>query len=184
MKTCTKCKITQPLSRYRFRKDTNKYTTICKQCDKKKCAEYYKNNRNKVLVRVKSYSESNKTKIKDYKKEYRKENHKFIDSQNKIYIEKNIENYREYQTRYQRDRRARKFKASDGTVTKESLELLLKEQDNRCYHCGEELTKKKHLDHYFPLARGGKHSMSNVIWSCARCNQTKSAKIPTTLLLM
>ena len=38
--------------------------------------------------------------------------------------------------------------------------------------------RNTHLDHYMPLSKGGAHSISNVVWSCAACNLTKNNKLP------
>jgi 5-methylcytosine-specific restriction endonuclease McrA len=34
----------------------------------------------------------------------------------------------------------------------------------------------EHQDHVVPLARGGKHALSNLVPACAKCNLRKSAK--------
>jgi len=81
-----------------------------------------------------------------------------------------------------------KKKTDDGTVTKKALEELKTKQDFKCYHCGCELDfdgrNKVHLDHYIPLARGGTHTIGNLVWSCKHCNLSKNATMPTTLLLL
>ncbi|MFI8830536.1 HNH endonuclease [Streptomyces afghaniensis] len=35
-----------------------------------------------------------------------------------------------------------------------------------------------HVDHLVPLARGGAHSLSNLVPACQRCNTSKGAKDP------
>lgn len=68
--------------------------------------------------------------------------------------------------------------ASDGTVTEESLKLLKAVQDCRCAYCLTDLSEiessKVHLDHIYPISKGGIHSITNVVWSCASCNLRKS----------
>ena len=71
--------------------------------------------------------------------------------------------------------------ASDGTVTEESLKLLKDVQDCRCAYCltdlGEIESSKVHLDHIYPISKGGIHSITNVVWSCASCNLRKSDSV-------
>jgi 5-methylcytosine-specific restriction endonuclease McrA len=47
-----------------------------------------------------------------------------------------------------------------------------------CYWCGIECAKNYHADHYQPLAKGGKHEVSNLVIACAGCNLKKNAKDP------
>jgi 5-methylcytosine-specific restriction endonuclease McrA len=51
-------------------------------------------------------------------------------------------------------------------------------QKKVCYWCSRKCSTDYHVDHYYPLAKGGKHEASNLVIACARCNQTKSAKDP------
>ena len=43
----------------------------------------------------------------------------------------------------------------------------------RCRRPGE------HGDHFYPHSKGGATDMSNQVWACAPCNQSKGAKVPT-----
>lgn len=77
--------------------------------------------------------------------------------------------------------RSKRDDASDGTVTEESLELLKKVQEFKCAYCLTDLTKlnksKVHLDHICPISKGGLHSITNVVWSCATCNLRKNSAV-------
>lgn len=46
-----------------------------------------------------------------------------------------------------------------------------------CYWCGE-YTDCPVPDHYTPLARGGKNSISNLVVSCPHCNSQRQDKLP------
>lgn len=46
-------------------------------------------------------------------------------------------------------------------------------QHNKCFYCGHELTDKVHLDHRVPISRGGTDKLSNLVMTCAWCNQHK-----------
>ena len=77
--------------------------------------------------------------------------------------------------------RSKRRNASDGTVTEKSLKLLKEIQKNCCAYCLTDLNKldnsKVHLDHIYPISKGGLHSITNVVWSCAECNQRKNSAI-------
>lgn len=46
----------------------------------------------------------------------------------------------------------------------------------QCAYCGSQ--KKITADHFVPLARGGKHSISNMVPACLSCNSSKRASDP------
>lgn len=60
-----------------------------------------------------------------------------------------------------------------GDVAVEQVVALLAEYDSRCAYCGDHW---KHIDHVVPLARGGQHTITNLVPACARCNLSKGAK--------
>ncbi len=45
-----------------------------------------------------------------------------------------------------------------------------------CFHCEKTLTVVPHFDHLIPLAKGGRHIISNLRVSCPTCNIAKGAK--------
>lgn len=48
-----------------------------------------------------------------------------------------------------------------------------------CHWCSKKFPPKKcNADHVMPLARGGAHSLENLVVSCASCNARKWAKLP------
>lgn len=79
--------------------------------------------------------------------------------------------------RAQRERRYRRLiEQSDGTIKAASLRRLFL-CSIFCPYCFKEMGKHdKTLDHIVPVARGGKHSLSNVTVCCKECNTKKSAK--------
>lgn len=47
-----------------------------------------------------------------------------------------------------------------------------------CFYCRKVFnTSKLHVDHVQPIAKGGKHSVSNICKSCPKCNLQKRAKL-------
>lgn len=74
-------------------------------------------------------------------------------------------------------RRARERDA--GSFGKEDLERIWSGQKGKCAECECCLTKNgHHLDHIYPLSRGGTNYPSNLQFLCPSCNMRKSAKLP------
>ncbi len=75
---------------------------------------------------------------------------------------------------------------SDGSITATTLQELWDYQGQRCAYCMTEISLKDgkgtQLDHIQPFNYGGKHMLSNVVWSCAQCNAIKKDNlwIPST----
>lgn len=68
-------------------------------------------------------------------------------------------------------RRALLLERDCGCVTVDALRLLY---SMPCTYCGGEA---EHMEHVMPLARGGRHCLSNLVPSCGPCNWSKGTKI-------
>ncbi len=181
-KRCSKCKIEKELEEFyndKVKKD-GKYPQ-CKECVK----EYRKKHKEKIKIHDKKFREENKEKLTIYAKQYREKNTEKI----KKYYKTEKGKIASSNARHKR--RFLKLKTMDGSIptnmtcplTKE-LQSLLTKQDNKCYLCNTDISNAKHLDHWIPLSKGGRHSIDNVIWLCPTCNLQKSAKVPNELLLI
>ena len=71
-------------------------------------------------------------------------------------------------------RRARKRGSSENTLTAAQWQSIKVHYNFRCVYCH---TKPRQLtmDHIVSLARGGTHTLSNIVPSCRRCNSKKGA---------
>ena len=203
MKECNCCKVTKPFSEFGVKKSTKDgYYGFCRQCKAKKDKEYreankdklkdkyikkYKDNKEEILAKRRKqyneatpeevkkrkeakriYSQNAPEEVKQRKKEYDKKY--FASEAGKITTMKSIHK-----------RRAQKLSSEDGTVTSQALDKLKEEQNHQCKYCKCELDfsakGQVHLDHVIPLSKGGAHSITNVVWSCAKCNLKKSDKL-------
>lgn len=145
----------------------------------KKCKNCKKEDR-------KIYNESNKDKIKKYANEYRLNNKNKISNYNRNYSESNRFSIRERQKQYRNTPKGkavalancsnRTMAVRDGDVTTAQMQNLIKNSKN-CFYCGKELLLF-HIDHYIPLSKGGRHTISNLVVSCPKCNLRKSNKLP------
>ncbi|MFE4718525.1 HNH endonuclease [Streptomyces sp. NPDC056728] len=78
-------------------------------------------------------------------------------------------------------RRARELEATLDAFTLEDLYASWDEADYAgCYWCDGDFTEADpmHVDHLVPLARGGAHTVHNLVPAHASCNTSKGAKDP------
>lgn len=67
-------------------------------------------------------------------------------------------------------RRAKKAANGVFVIKQSEAQKLLSKP---CFYCGG---KSEHLDHVIPIAKGGRHSIGNLVQSCQACNLSKNAK--------
>jgi len=95
-KICSKCKEEKDISEFYFRKQYNKYYSICKECYKNKEKERYLKNKDKRLKSVYEYRKNNSEKKRQIDNKYYKKNKEAIKLRNKKYREKNKERIKNY----------------------------------------------------------------------------------------
>lgn len=82
---------------------------------------------------------------------------------------------------YWRNRRARISKAT-GEHDHTDVLRIFKLQKGKCACCNSQLiqsgTGKYHVDHIFPIAKGGRNDPDNLQILCPRCNLSKGSKDP------
>lgn len=173
MKTCSKCGETKEFTEFNKRSSSKDgYHGSCKVCRAKvNKARYDSASPEKVEERKHKKREYNKNasdEVKERKRLYDKRY--FASEAGKVTTAKSVHK-----------RRAQKISTQDGTATSQALEELKSTQNHQCCHCSCSLDfsakGQVHLDHLIPLSKGGAHTISNVAWSCAHCNLTKSAKM-------
>lgn len=73
----------------------------------------------------------------------------------------------------------RRSKIKNGDIDTNNL-MSLQQSAKTCYWCKCSLKNVKvHIDHYYPIAKGGNHTIDNLVISCQKCNQKKHTKDPT-----
>ncbi len=126
-----------------------------KKYDKK----YNKDNRPRVARRLRIYYLANRTRCLETVKLWR---HK--------YPEKRATIAKSYKAR-------RRAQTRDADATSVIHEWESK-QPKVCYWCGGDCANTYHMDHYYPLSRGGKHAVENLVIACPSCNHREGAKEP------
>ncbi len=175
MKKCTKCCEVKPLDA--FSKDKQKRDGKCSRC--KACAISYKKSR---WVGTQAKKDSDK-KYRESAKG-RAASHRAASKYYAANRAAQIERVRSWQ-RTNPDmvdalsslRRARKLSADSDQWGRAEVHS---EANGRCLHCGIKVSLgEMHADHFIPLAKGGSNLRENIVCSCASCNLSKGAKLPS-----
>lgn len=123
-----------------------------------------------------AYIEATKDQKRQYDKEYRRRP-EIAEKQIKRarrWVKANPEKRAAIVRNYRDKRRAQE---ESGVGTAELAEWTAA-QKKVCYWCGDKCESSFHVDHYEPLAKGGKHELENLVIACASCNLRKNAKDP------
>lgn len=76
-------------------------------------------------------------------------------------------------------RRRAMLYGAEGSYTKSDVLAMLEAQKNKCAACGKSFEEIGfHVDHVFPLSKGGKNSPDNLQLLCPSCNKSKANKLP------
>jgi 5-methylcytosine-specific restriction endonuclease McrA len=81
----------------------------------------------------------------------------------------------------QAERRRAKDRERKASLPKDWAEIRLQviERDGcECAYCGNK-TERVHIDHVFPLSRGGSSELENLVVACGPCNISKKDKTPS-----
>lgn len=84
-------------------------------------------------------------------------------------------------------KRARKLNAPINDFTHDQWVMLQIAQDHCCAYCGKRAKGHLTQDHILALAKGGDHTLHNIIAACAPCNSrkgTRNAPVPVQPLLL
>lgn len=82
-----------------------------------------------------------------------------------------------------RARRLAAINASAEHYTKGHVLYLFDKQQAKCMACGGDIADRFHVDHIYPLARGGSNGFSNIQLLCPTCNIRKHVKDPIAFLV-
>lgn len=137
-------------------------------------AKYRTENKDKVAACISKWREANREKVRSQNSEWKAANQVKVKADNASWRKVNKEKTRAHWHAY----RARKI-ASGGTVSDGLFERLMYAQKGRCVNCLSLLKHTSaHMDHVYPLAKGGIHDDKNIQLLCPTCNRRKGSKDP------
>ncbi len=150
-----------------------KYHAANKDTRNEACREYYSKNKENIIIRAKSWRQNNRDLVIKQKKRWKIKYPEIMKTYRKRWSLKNHDKVMQYV----RNRRARVLNAQ-GTISTEDIIKLLFRQKRKCYWCKIKLGNKYHVDHVWPLAKGGSNGPENIVIACQPCNSRKWAKSP------
>ena len=176
-KTCSLCKTVKLLENFSVhRQKSDGLSSWCKPCAVAKSQSYKCSPEAKAKKKI--YDAARVVRLKDKLKEQYLARYEITKPQKiaaaKAWSEKNPEKRSAISQSYKHRRRSAERSGVTGTQFNEWKKAAPKV----CYWCRTCCKKSPVVDHYVPLAKGGKHELGNLVISCRRCNATKSAKDP------
>lgn len=189
MKTCRLCNITLSLEMYSAHKTSaDGLRTICRTCSAKQIKEWRNANAEKVREYNQSYGAEWRAANQDLVKAYHQQTKDARNAESRAYYAANREKAREANRQWhldnpdarrirQRNRVAR-LKGAEGQFTKDDIARIFGLQKGKCAYCRVKLTKKHHVDHIRPIAKGGTNWPRNLQLTCSACNQSKKDRLP------
>lgn len=171
MKQCSKCSQVKPASEYhrdKYAKDG--LVQRCKECVKVKSKEWINANRERNRITCKNNYLANPEPYKKRSKNWVQNNADLKRELDKNYQLRNPEVFRLSKQR----RKARKLKNGIFDITNKEWTNIY---SSNCIYCGS--LKNIQADHVVPLARGGTHSLGNLVPACKTCNLSKGARTIT-----
>jgi len=185
-KYCGKCKTLKTVSMfYKNKLSKDGFATKCIECHKK----YLQDNKEKIKLKTKQYRLDHKDEIKYSEKKYKEANKEKVAEQKRNYELNNKDKIKEVRSKYRKTKigrliqknknHTRRAFTKKGDVTTSQL-AELQQNAKLCYWCKTSLKNiGTHIDHYIPISKGGKHTISNLVISCKSCNLKKGAKLPS-----
>lgn len=129
----------------------------------------------KVAAIKRAYYERNKEAAKARASEWNKANKE----RRKEICKKSDKKHPENRVNVQNRRRERMISNRDSSSKEIVIYMrrIRKKGTAKCYYCLRKISGSRiHFDHIIPLAKGGRHSISNICVSCDTCNFSKNAK--------
>ena len=205
MKYCTTCCQTKEPDQFSKRAASKDgLSAKCKQCAAEYDSSRYEQRAAEAVQRVNEWRKANPEKTLAQRAKYRERYREKIAEKNRARYAANIEAERQRSADYHarnpekalergrrwkeqkpeaaraRDQRRKALvRGAEGSHTGEDLKSIYAMQRGKCAVCRVDFEGTKyHVDHIWPIARGGSNDKTNLQLLCQPCNQQKGAKIP------
>lgn len=138
---------------------------------------WYAANRERRLEYVRAWREANRDRVRERRRAWYEANRERWREYVREHYAANRDRYYEYEHRRRARKRAatlEEFTPADVYAWWESLGIY------GCFWCGLPFAEgdRIHVDHVWPLSRGGHHAVRNLVPACERCNLAKHASLP------
>jgi 5-methylcytosine-specific restriction endonuclease McrA len=168
-KKCQSDKIYREKNRDRLVLKSKKWYEDNKDAANAKAKIYRLENKEKKALADKRWSAANRDKTRAASKRWRERN-----PEKAKLVRLNNEAKHPFRARLKQQKRRERIKENGlFLVTQQDAQRLL---SGGCFYCGG---SSAHIDHVVPVARGGSHSIGNLVGACQKCNQSKGSKFIT-----
>lgn len=171
MKECTLCKLNFPETNEYFYSAYNKAGTLsswCKECQKSKSRERYKNNKEESNRRGKAHYRKNKATYNKMNRAWNRKNSEKLSVIAKAWRKNNKDKVKEYNQKYSNKKH---------NITTKEWNYCKVYFDNSCAYCGmteiEHKEKSKQQLHKEHVIHEGRNDIKNCVPSCKMCNSSK-----------
>jgi 5-methylcytosine-specific restriction endonuclease McrA len=148
-------------------------------------ARYYAAHKDRVKAANEKWRAENPDKVRDQQRRWRKANVEKAREKGRRWYAAHPDYYanrrpayaaanRALLTEIEGRRRARKYANGVFVISPRDWRRMLARYRDVCAYCG--MRAKLDMDHVIPLARGGRHSIGNVLPACDACNGGKGTK--------
>jgi 5-methylcytosine-specific restriction endonuclease McrA len=140
----------------------------CRKCGYQASKKYAQLHRAEAVARTRKWQMANAEKAKAAYKNYYDNTADYQKDRRAKYLQNNLERHASAQHK-------RRAKLKQNGVFDISIKELKRLYSAHCFYCGSKgpIT----LDHIIPIARGGRHSIGNLIAACRSCNSSKNDRL-------
>ena len=124
------------------------------------------------------YYQKNKSRILDRSAKYHLKNRERNLARVATWQSENKSKVKSIKQSYKHRRRC----LEEGGISSKDLMNWKNSQEKICFWCDGQCEDDYHVDHIYPLSKGGKHDQINLCISCPSCNVKKNAKDPYEFL--
>ena len=163
MKRCSKCETEKLITDYNKNKARlDGLQVYCRECEHEYLKKYRSSEKSKLQARARV--DKHREKDKEAYLAWRRSNYQKRKAEGRLkQYPQNLDKHRINQSR----RRARLKSNGVFEIIDKDMKRLL---ESDCFYCGD---IAETFDHVVPVARGGQHSIGNLVAACKSCNYSK-----------
>jgi 5-methylcytosine-specific restriction endonuclease McrA len=177
LKACCRCKALLALGRFsKNRSRPDGLAIECKSCVLERVSAYQQ--REGFKEHKQAYDRARVARLKEKLSEQARVRYEKVRAERiakaKAWVQANPEKRQAISQNYKHRRRGQEAQG----ITSRELRLWKEAQPKVCHWCGCQCERNFVVDHYVPLAKGGTHTVGNLVIACRPCNARKAARDP------